>query len=108
MLYELRVYHAVPGKLPALVKRFEMITTKFWEKHGIRQVGFWTSVISESNNDLYYMLEWQDLAERQQKWDAFMNDPDWIKAKTETEKDGVLYTHITNRILAPTSFSKLK
>jgi hypothetical protein len=108
MLYELRIYHAVPGKLPALVKRFETITTKLWEKHGIRQVGFWTSVISESNNDLYYMLEWQDLAERQQKRDAFMSDPEWARAKAETEKDGVLSTHITNLILAPTSFSKLK
>ena len=108
MLYELRIYHAVPGKLPALIKRFETTTIKFWDKHGIRQVGFWTSVISESNNNLYYMLEWKDLAERQQKWDAFMNDPDWVKARSETEKDGVLSTHITNLILAPTSFSRLK
>ena len=108
MIYELRIYHAVPGKLPALIKRFETITTKLWEKHGIRPVGFWTSVISESSNDLYYMLEWKDLGERQQKWDAFMNDPEWAKVKAETEKDGVLSTHITNLILAPTSFSKLK
>jgi len=57
---------------------------------------------------LYYMLEWKDLGERQQKWDAFMNDPEWAKVKAETEKDGVLSTHITNLILAPTSFSKLK
>jgi hypothetical protein len=108
MIYELRIYHAVPGKLPALVKRFETTTTKFWEKHGIRLVGFWTSVISESNNDVYYLLEWQDLGERQKKWDAFMGDPDWIRARAESEKDGVLSTHITNKILAPTSFSKLK
>ena len=108
MLYELRIYHATPGKLPALLKRFETTTLKFWDKHGIRQVGFWTSVISESNNDVYYILEWENLAEREQKWNAFMSDPDWAKARTESEKDGVLSTHITNLILAPTSFSKLK
>jgi hypothetical protein len=108
MIYELRIYHAVPGKLGALTKRFETTTTKMWDKHGIRPVGFWTSMISESNNDLYYILEWKDLGERQKKWDAFMSDPEWIKAKGETEKDGPLSTHITNVILEPTSFSKLK
>ena len=56
MLYELRIYHAAPGKLPALLKRFETTTLGFWDKYGIRQVGFWTSVIGESNNDVYYML----------------------------------------------------
>jgi hypothetical protein len=108
MIYELRIYHAVPGKLPLLLKRFETITLKFWEKHGIRQVGFWTTMIGESNNDLYYLLEWNDLNERVQKWDAFMNDPDWIKQKAETEKEGPLTSSITNLILTPTSFSTLK
>jgi len=108
MIYELRIYHATPGKLPRLLKRFETITLKFWDKYGIRQVGFWTSVISESNNDLYYLLEWQSLAEREQKWGAFMSDPDWIKARADTETDGPLAASISNLILAPTSFSNMK
>lgn len=108
MIYELRIYHATPGKLPLLLKRFETTTLKFWDKYGIRQVGFWTSLISESNQDLYYMLEWQSLAEREQKWGAFMSDPEWSAARGETEKDGPLTTHISNRFLAPTAFSKLK
>ncbi len=108
MIYELRIYHAAPGKLSALLKRFETTTLKFWDKHGIHQVGFWTTMIGESNNDLYYILEWKDLGERQKKWEAFLNDPDWVKAKAETEQDGPLTTHITNHILVPTSFSKTK
>lgn len=108
MIFELRIYRASPGKLPVLIKRFETTTLKFWEKHGIRQVGFWKPVISESNHDLYYMLEWRDLAEREQRWNAFMTDPDWIKARAETEQAGALTTSISNRILEPTSFSKLK
>lgn len=108
MLYELRIYHATPGKLPILLKRFETITLGFWNKHGIRQVGFWTTMIGESNQDVYYILEWENLAEREQKWGAFQRDPEWIKARGETEKDGSLTTHITNLMLAPTSFSKLK
>jgi hypothetical protein len=108
MLYELRVYYCAPGRLPDLNKRFENITLKIWEKHGIRQVGFWTTVIGESNNVLYYMLEWKDLAERERIWNGFATDPEWLKARAETEKNGPLLTHLTNSILAPTSYSRMK
>ncbi len=48
MLYELRIYHCTPGKLPALLTRFETATVKLFEKHGIQQVGFWTVAVGES------------------------------------------------------------
>ena len=48
-LYELSVYNAMPGKLPALLSRFQNHTLRIWEKHGIRQAGFWTTLIGESN-----------------------------------------------------------
>ena len=108
MIHELRIYHCVPGRLPALNKRFETITLKIWEKHGIRQAGFWTVLIGESNHDLYYLLEWEDLAEREKKWNAFQADPEWIAARSETEKDGPIVGHVTNYILTPTSYSKVK
>jgi hypothetical protein len=40
MIHELRIYHCAPGRLAALNSRFETITLKMWEKHGIRQAGF--------------------------------------------------------------------
>ena len=46
--------------------------------HGIRQVGFWTVAIGATNHDLYYLLEWESLAEREKKWTTFMGDPEWI------------------------------
>ncbi|MDE2353699.1 MAG: NIPSNAP family protein, partial [Betaproteobacteria bacterium] len=48
MIYELRIYHCAPGRLPALNARFEQVTLKFWEKYGIRQAGFWTTLIGPS------------------------------------------------------------
>ncbi len=108
MLYELRIYHCCPGRLPDLNKRFETITIKMWEKYGIRPVGFWTVVIGENNHDLYYMLEWKDLAERERLFGAFAADPKWLKARALTEKNGPLITGVTNHILAPTSYSKLQ
>jgi hypothetical protein len=108
MIYELRVYRCVPGRLPALLKRFDTITLKIWEKHGIKQAGFWTVGIGESNQDLYYLLQWESLADREKKWAAFQSDPNWISARAETEKDGAIVANVANQILLPTSFSSVK
>ena len=107
MIHELRIYHCVPGRLPVLLNRFETITLAIWERFGIRQIGFWTVEIGDSNADLYYLLEWASLAERETKWTAFMSDPEWLQKRAETEKDGPILTHITNLILRPTSFSAM-
>src|SRR5437588_11936965 len=88
MIYELRVYHCVPGRLPDLMKRFDTITLKLWAKHGIQQAGFWTTLVGDSNQDLTYFLKWESLAEREQKLGAFGADPDWLQARAETEQDG--------------------
>ncbi len=107
MLYEMRVYEAVPGKLPALHDRFANITLKFFEKHGIRVVAFWEPVIGVSNQ-LVYILAWQDLAERERVWNAFASDPEWLRARAETERDGPLVARITNYILKPTPYSPMQ
>ena len=59
MIYEMRIYRCVPGRLPALLKRFETVTLKVWEKYGIKQAGFFTTLIGESNQELTYFLAWE-------------------------------------------------
>jgi len=108
VIHELRIYRCMPGRLPDLNKRFESVTLKLWDKHGFRPVGFWTTVIGESNQDLTYLLEWKDLGERERAWAGFMADPDWLKARAESEKNGAIVANITSSILAPTAFSRLK
>lgn len=108
MIHELRVYRCLPGRLPALLKRFDTVTLKLWERHGIRQAGFWTTVVGESSNDLHYLLAWELLAEREQKWAAFQSDPEWIAKRAESEKDGPILSNVSNAILQPTSFSAVK
>jgi hypothetical protein len=108
MLHELRIYHCLPGRLPDLNKRFETITLKLWEKHGIRQAGFWTVLIGDSNQALYYLLEWESLAERERKWNAFASDPEWLSAKAGTEANGQIVARVENLILSPTAYSKLR
>lgn len=108
MIYEMRVYHCAPGRLPALNRRFETITLKFWEKYGIEQVGFWTTLVGPSNQALTYMLRWDSLAEREKKWNAFASDPDWLAQRAATEAEAIIVERIDNTFLSPTSFSALR
>ena len=108
MIYEYRVYRCLPGRLPALLKRFENHTTKIWEKHGIKQAGFWTVLIGDGNHDLHYFLAWESLADREKKWNAFQADPEWQAKRAETEKDGPIVANVSNQFLAPTAYSSVK
>jgi hypothetical protein len=108
MICELRVYRCLPGRLPALLTRFEKATLRIWERLGIRQVGFWTTVIGESHNELTYMLAWESMAEREAKWAVFVSDPEWLAVKEASEADGQIIVTIRNQFLAPTAFSSVK
>jgi hypothetical protein len=108
MIYEQRIYSCIPGKLPALLNRFEHQTLRLWDKHGIKQLGFWTVLVGDGNHDLHYMLAWESLADRETKWNAFQADPAWHKARDESEQDGMLIANIKSAFLRPTSFSAVK
>lgn len=107
-IYELRVYTAMPGRLPDLMKRFETRTLKIWDRLGIKQGGFFTTMVGESNQHLTYFLVWDSLAERQQKWGVFHHDAEWLALRAETEKDGQLVANIASSFLQPTSFSSVQ
>ena len=108
MIYEYRVYRCLPGRLPALLKRFENHTIKIWEKHGIKQAGFWTVLIGDGNHDLHYLIAWESLADREKKWNAFQADPEWLAKRAETEKDGAIVANVSNQFLTPTNYSSVK
>jgi hypothetical protein len=108
MIYELRTYRCLPGRLPALLKRFQEHTLGLWDRHGIRQAGFWTYAVGPSNNELVYLLAWESLAERERKWAAFQSDNDWIAARNASEADGPILQNVENAILQPTAFSSVK
>lgn len=107
MIHELRIYQCLPGRLPALLNRFETITLGIWQRHGIRQAGFWTTLIGHSNQELIYLLAWDSLSERETKWTAFQTDPEWLSKRAESEKDGQIVANIDSQLLTPTSFSAL-
>ena len=107
MLYELRVYTALPGRMPDLLARFKDHTVSIWQKHGIIPVGFWTTLIGHFTRELPYILAWNFLADREIKWTAFESDQERLHVRDESEKDGPIVVSIRNQILSPTSFSAL-
>jgi len=108
VIYELRIYRVLPAQMPRLLDRFQNHTLRIWERLGIRQAGFWTTMIGESNYDLTYFLAWESLAEREKKWNIFMTDPEWVKILAETEKSGPINANISTQFLSPTAFSSVK
>jgi hypothetical protein len=108
MLYELRTYSAMPGRLPDLHKRFSEITMGFFKKHGIRVVGFWTNEIGGPNDQLLYILAYDSLADREKKWGAFLADQERLARFAETEKNGPLVRQLTAHILRPTPYSPMQ
>ena len=67
MIHELRIYHCLPGKIGALNERFSKTTCRLFEKHGINVLAFWTVLVGPTNNALYYIIQWDSLADRERK-----------------------------------------
>ena len=107
MLYEYRRYSIVPGKKAALAQRMATVTLPLWERHGIKPVGFWEPVVGLSN-ELHYLLSWDDMAQRELRWNSFQADKEWISKRDASELSGPLAAKIFNELWTPTPYSPLK
>lgn len=108
VIYELRIYYAMPGRLPDLHRRFENVVLPMWKERDIRPVGFWTVVVGPNSQALYYLLQWNGMAERESRFNAFRSDPEWIRRREETERNGPLVEHNESMFLQPTPYSNMK
>ena len=103
MIYELRTYTCYSGKQAAQVEAMEK-AMPILERHGIRLVGVWTTIIGRSE-ELVWMLEYESLADREKKWAEFHQDPELRKLLNEL---GPVAQFHENKILQPTAFSPLR
>ena len=105
MVYELRTYTPVPGRMPELLQRFQQHTLRIWDRLGICHAGFWKTHPEVDSELLVYMLLWNTLEERDAIWNTFVSDPEWIVAKQESESRGPIVVEITSSLLVPQLFS---
>ena len=105
-VFELRVYHAPPGKLPELLARFREHTLKLFEKHGIKSVAYWTPVEEpEKSNTLIYILQHPSREAAAANWKSFQDDPEWKSVHEKSEANGKLVEKIESTFLTLTDFS---
>ena len=102
-VYELRTYTTHPGRLPALHKRFKDHTMRLFEKHGMKNVIYWTPVDKEET--LVYVLEHKSRQAANESWKGFRSDPEWLKAKEASEKDAPIVMKVESIYLKPTEYS---
>jgi NIPSNAP len=108
-VFEIRTYTANEGKLDALHARFRNHTTKLFEKHGMTNIGYWKPLDEpQSKNTLIYVLAYPSREAAKKAWDGFRNDPDWVKAKQESEVNGVLTAKVDSVYMEATDYSKMK
>ena len=108
-VYEMRVYTAPAGKLGDLQARFRNHTTKLFEKHGMKNVGYWTPTEGpQAGNTLIYILQYPSREAATASWQAFRTDPEWQKVKSESEKNGPLTTKVESTFMAATDYSALR
>ena len=88
-VYELRTYTTLPGRLPALHKRFADHTMKLFEKHGMKNEGYWTPTDEKlKDTTLIYIISHESMAAAEKSWAAFQADPEWQKVRAASEADG--------------------
>ena len=104
MIYELRIYRCMPARKGDLLARFRNHTMGFFKRHGIEVVGFWDTLVGETD-ELIYMTKYGSWEEREKKWGAFMADEEWQKVRQQTQANGPIVEHIRTSLLTATDFS---
>jgi NIPSNAP len=108
-VFELRTYTAPPGKLDALKSRFRDHTIRIFNKHDMTSIGYFIPQDAPlSGNTLIYVLAHPSREDAKKNWAAFQADPEWVKAKTESEKDGKIVEKADSVFMDPADFSQIK
>jgi hypothetical protein len=108
-LFEIRTYTTHEGRLNALHKRFSEHTSAIFVKHGMSLIGYWTPTEGpEAANTLIYILAYPSKEAREAAWKGFRADPDWAKARAESEKDGKIVKGVVSQFLSATDYSPIR
>lgn len=105
-VYELRTYYANEGKMQDLHKRFRDVTLKMFEKHGMKNIAYWTPV--DKQDVLVYVIAHKSKEAAEKSWADFKNDPEWQAAYKESHKNGPLVKKVESQYMTATDYSPMK
>ena len=107
-IFEWRIYES--HSMKAAKKKIEMFNKggeiAIFLKTGLQPVFFGETLIGPQMPNLAYMVAFDDLAAREQAWDAFRGDPDWKELKAKEEYADTV-SNITDIFLRPLPFSQV-
>jgi hypothetical protein len=108
-VFELRTYTAPEGKLPDLQARFRNHTMRIFEKHGMKNVGYWVPQDAPlKDNTLIYIISHESREAAKKSWSAFGQDPEWQKVAKESQMNGKIIAGITSVYMDPADYSPIK
>jgi NIPSNAP len=106
VVYELRIYHVLPGKMDALVGRFRDHTMKLFANHGMKSLAYWSAMDEPAKSSTFiYILEHPSREAAEANWKAFRDDPEWKSVKAKTEENGQLVAKVDSTFMTLTDFS---
>jgi len=105
-VYELRVYHTYEGKLDDLLTRFREHTTRLFEKHGMKNIAYWTPTDDPlKGKTLVYIVAHPSREAAVANWKAFGDDPEWQSVRDKSEANGKLVEKVDSTFMVLTDFS---
>ncbi len=105
-VYELRIYHTYEGKLDGLLTRFREHTMKLFEKHGMKNIAYWTPTDDPlKGKTLIYVISHPSRDAATANWKAFAEDPEWIGVRDKSEANGKLVEKVDSTFMVLTDFS---
>ncbi len=110
-VFELRTYTTMEGRLEALKSRFRNHTTRIFQRHGMKNIGYWVPADQpKSQNTLIYVLQHESREAAKKSWDDFRQDPEWKKVAAESQKDGQILVEngVVSVFMNATDFSSIK
>lgn len=108
-VFELRVYHTVPGKAAALQTEFREKVSKWFEKHDLQAIGYWAPLDAPaSDNTFIYILAHPSREEAKKHWAAFQADPAFQEMIKSQQGDAKIVEKVDSTYMAPTDFSPMK
>ena len=108
-VFEIRTY-TTSQKMEVFMAFFIANTIKLFRKYSFEPIGYWVPQDPpRSENTFVYMLAFPDRETAHAKWDAFLNDPEWVKARADfMAKHGRVTDKIESLFVSPVDFSPLK
>jgi hypothetical protein len=103
-VFELRVYHALPGRMPALEAQFRDVWEKLLDKHNLKVVGYWEA----EDNTFVYIVAHRSREDAKRTWDAMRADPEFQAAKKELDMADKTVGKIDSTYMEPTDFSPIR